>query len=154
MSSRPTTLQMFSNEPSFHSPKGVTPSCLTVDGLSCCCFFVWFVVWRGRKRRKSKVRSRVNSFLWQHRPKPHFLKTLPNHTYTLKIEYKYLLHENRSHNKYKHCILCISRWTVIRSVFFCLKQCQQLFGTCFCIFSQDSLQRWLCEASLCIQMHD
>lgn len=132
---------------SFRSLKGATPSCLLVKLLG---FFglVFFWGWGGESSGILIV-----SF-WQGRPKPHFSKTLPNHNYTLKIEYKYLLHKNRFHYKYEHCVLCISRWIAIRSVFFGLKQCQKLFDTCFYIFSRDSLQRLLCEASLCTQLHD
>lgn len=109
-------------------------------------FWCFFVEWgKGGMLRVS---------FWQPRTNPHFSKTLPNHNCTLKIQYKHWLHKNSFHYKYEHCVLCISRSIAIRSVGFGLKQCQKLFGTCFCRFSQDFLQRSLCEASLCIQLHD
>lgn len=39
-------------------------------------------------------------------------------------------------------------------MFLGLKQHQQFFGTCFCIFLQESPPRLLCEASLCTQLQD
>lgn len=122
-------------------------------------FFFFFYQGGGVAPDNDTGGSRVHvvllvAFKWQPMPKPHFSKSLPRHNYTLKIEYKYLSHKNCFHKKYQHCVLCVSSQIAIRSVVFGLKQCQKLFGTCFCIFSRDCLQRLLCETSLCIQLHD
>lgn len=111
-----------------------------------CLFLIW-------SRGVGVVGVLLIAFIWLPKPKLHFSKILPSHNYILKIEYKYLSHKKSFGKKYQHCVLCISSWIAIRSMLFGLKWCQKLFGTCFYIFFQGCLQRLLCEASLCIQLH-
>lgn len=114
------------------------PSCLTVEGiflLVIICFFYggWMLI--------------ISFF--QPRSNSHFSKTLPNHKDTLKNRVKY---KNRF--SYKHCILHIFSWVVLRNMFCSLKQHQQFFGTCFYTSLPESPPRLLCEASLCTQLQD